>query len=545
MKGKVVNFCMALLNLLIGATIVIYVLKIPKEITELTVQEYKIVEILKIMIYIVFGLTTVLNVIGYFLNSRNALRKTGYLLAVFSVSFLFIKELPIVTFSVLAFLMIIFGTLKEHWIETNSISAISIIGIICIFCIVICGGCFIYKNLGSYILDKENENELAYKTDYFKYIKELDDKYNEVYINIKKDDLYGYINSKGEVVIDFQFDYASPFVPIVMNDKNFQMALVCKDGSTWIILKNLRKIMTYRTESMTDDYDAKKEELENVYYNILNQTEEMTFELEDAESSIVKIPAEEKDEISNVYTYSYNDKYNIVITESSFANGNSYVSVDKENPDIKYTLDCESLCYDENYLYIYRNGMIPFYDTSSKKQGWFTITGNKKVLTGKAQILDIFGDNILIKNHNDNTVYFIDSNSNCVSDVYKEIYIASDTRFIVKQSNNKYTIINENFEKVKDIEFDFVDVTLVKAGLIATGNSSNAIAFNDYDYAENMQLNIIDLDGNTVFENAKQIYNKYYNISNDTSITYAERYSEFLNNLKVINATFIGDEFYK
>jgi len=64
MRGKVVNFCMALLNLLIGTTIIVYALKIPREITELTVQEYKIVSIIKIVINVTFCVTTLLNIIG-------------------------------------------------------------------------------------------------------------------------------------------------------------------------------------------------------------------------------------------------------------------------------------------------------------------------------------------------------------------------------------------------------------------------------------------------------------------------------------------------
>ena len=69
MRGKVVNFCMALLNLLIGLTIIVYVIKIPRDITELTVQEYQIISIIKIVMYASFGLTTLLNIINYFLNN--------------------------------------------------------------------------------------------------------------------------------------------------------------------------------------------------------------------------------------------------------------------------------------------------------------------------------------------------------------------------------------------------------------------------------------------------------------------------------------------
>ena len=77
---------------------------------------------------------------------------------------------------------------------------------------------------------EENKNELAYKSDYFKYITELG--IEDVYINIKKDGKYGYINQNGEVVIDFLYDYASPFVGITAYNKHFDIALVCQNGSS-------------------------------------------------------------------------------------------------------------------------------------------------------------------------------------------------------------------------------------------------------------------------------------------------------------------------
>ena len=135
MKGKFVNFCMVILNLLLGASILIYTLKVPSEITELTVQEYNIVNIIKIVIYVGLGLTSLFNVIHYFVNDRDGMRKTGYLLAIFSLSFIFIKEWPMCIFSFLASIIIAISTIRERWVETNSVTAISIIGVIAIILI--------------------------------------------------------------------------------------------------------------------------------------------------------------------------------------------------------------------------------------------------------------------------------------------------------------------------------------------------------------------------------------------------------------------------
>jgi len=543
MRGKVVNFCMALLNLLIGTTIIVYALKIPREITELTVQEYQIINIIKILIYIVFGVTTFLNILQYFLNNRDNTRKTGYLISVFSVAFIFIKELPIAIFSILSGVIIIVSIIKERWVEKNSITAISIIGINMVMVAIIIGTCFIYKNLGLYILNKENENEIAYKQEYFKYITELE--ISEPYINVQRDGKYGYVNSKGETVIDFSFDYASPFVPIVVYDKNFQIALVCEDGRTRIILKNLRDVLTYRSQSMNEDYESKLKELEDVYYNTLGQTEKMHYEINEIENSIYKIPIYKELSDEYTYIYNYNEEYNLIVTKSNLGFGDTYDLVSKSNPNFKITLECEKLCYDEEFLYIYSNGNIPFYDISTKKQGWFTKYGDKRSLSGKAQIMEIFGDYVLIKNHNDNTIYFIDDKGAMVSSVYKELFVLGEDKFIVKNNKNKYIVINSAFEKVFESEWDFVDTSLLSVGILVFGTSNDTIDFNDYDFAKNMNLKMLDMNGNIIVDNLQQVYNKYYYISGDKTVSYSERYSEFLNNLKVMKSEFVGDEFYK
>ena len=461
MRGKFVNFCMAILNLLVGVSMLIYSLKIPSEITSLTVQEYNIVNIIKIIMYIGLGLANFFNVIHYFLNDRDGMRKTGYLIAVFSIAFIFVKKWPICIFSFIASIIIIISTIREHWIETNSITVISIIGIIAVILVVPIISCFTYKSLGAYILKKENEHELSYEQDYFKYITELDTR--DIYINVKKDGKYGYITQSGNVVIDFKYDYASPFVNISMYNKNFQIALVCENGTTQIIMKNSRKVLTYRSESMNEDYKAKTKELEDIYYNTLGQKEKMKYEIDTNYNSSYKLAAYENQEESGIIKFNYNDQYDILVSQSSLGYGDTYYLIGKGESAFKLQLDCEHLDYDEKYLYIFSNGTIPFYDTSIKKQGWFTNTGNKISLAGSAQILDVIGEKVLIKNYKDNTIYFINNKTEKLSDTYKEVFICGYDRFIVKNDKNKYMVIDSNFQKIFDSEWDFVDTSLVQA----------------------------------------------------------------------------------
>lgn len=233
------------------------------------------------------------------------------------------------------------------------------------------------KQFGAYVLSKENEHELAYKEDYFIYITPLD--IDDPYINVKKNGKYGYIIPNGDVVIDFKYDYASPFVNIYMNNKdnkpvNFQIALVCENGTSEIIMKNLRKVMTYRSESMDEDFEAKQEELKNIYYNVLGQTKEMEYEIDTNYNGIHRLEAYSVQPEEGVTRYNYNENYDIIVSTSSLGYGDSYYLVGKEESSFRLKLDCESLDYDENYLYIFSNNTIPFYDTSINKQGWFTKT---------------------------------------------------------------------------------------------------------------------------------------------------------------------------
>lgn len=545
MRGKTTNLFMAFLNILLGLLIIIYSIKIPQNITELTVQENQIVSVLRLVLYIIICCTTVLNVIEYFVNVQNSIRRTGYLIAFFAVAYFLVKHYIIGGIAIAGGLVILYGNLKEKWIELNSIGFISVIGVIMVACLIVSGMCFMYKNLGAYIIKKQNENELAYREDYFRYVTDIGR--DDVYINVKKDGKYGYINSRGETLIDFKYDYASPFVKIVSYDKEFEIALVCLDGRSQIILKNERVVMSYRTESLDNDYEAKMAELKDIYTNTMKQSGEMQFELSSVADSMTRIPVYSEKSESYTYRYDYNETYDILVTQSSMGLGDTYELAQKDDLTFRIKLDCEKLDYDENYLYIYSNGNIPFYDRSMKKQGWFTNYGRKVTLNGNGQILEFINGNILLKDHNKDTIYFInnDNEINVLSPSYKEIFIYDSDRYIVKKSNNKYTIVDGNYQSVINEEWDFVDLSLISQNIFIFGKTNGVINFNEYNYANNMKLKVYDRDGNVIIENVEQIYNTYYEISGDENQKYADRYSSFLNNLKKMDVEFVGDEFYK
>ncbi len=548
MKGKIVNLCIGCMNIFVGILFLVFTLVIPQDKTLLTVQESLVVNYIKLAIYAIIIASSILNFIQYINYKRTSGFNTAYFMSILAILFIFIKEPIVSSFSFVSGIMIIYKTLKENLVEIDSTTAISIVALIIAGIIVTIIFSFSYDYIGVSIKNKENENETKYKSDYFKYIVELG--IDDIYINTKVDGKYGYINQNGDIVIDFKYDYASPFVPINMYNKRFDIALVCIDGSTQIILKNERKVMSYRTESNNENYKAKEEELKNIYTNTLEQTEEFRYEYEDPNENIRKASVYEEASSDYTYRYDYNEEYDLIVTQSNLGLGDKYELAKKDNLDIRIDLQTSSLDYNYKYLKLFSNGTIPCYDLDMNLQGWFTSYGKKETMEAKAQILDFIDDKILIRDYNrrygaeNGVIYFIDNEtkSNVLSEKYKDIYITDD-RYIVQTSNNKYKVINKDFQNAFEGEFDFIDTSLANKNLYIVMDSNKDIEFNEYNFAK-MKLKLIDVNGNVILDNIEQIYSNYYEISNDKSKIYTERYNEFLEKITDIKYEFVGDSFY-
>ena len=540
MRGKIVNLCIGFMNLLFGVLVIIFTIHVPQDKTLMTIQENYVVKNIILYIYIILSTIVFTDAIQYYNHRRDTVFNTGYLIGIFSISFIFIKEPIIASFSILCGLIVIVKSIKENLVELDNTVAISISTLIMVAIVIISAVSLRYSSIGEHIKNKENKNELAYKSDYFKYITELG--IEDVYINIKKDGKYGYINQNGEVVIDFLYDYASPFVGITAYNKHFDIALVCQNGSSYIILKNGRKVLSYRTESSDDNFSAKLEELQYIYENTLGQTEKMQYEIQKVSNNINKVPIYQEISSDYTYRYDYNEEYDLIVTQSNLGLGDKYELAKKNDLNIKITLDAKNLPYDSSYLYLFSNGSIPFYDISKRVQGWFTSYGKKNEMSGKAQILDFIDDTILLKNYNDATIYFIDGTGRMLSDTYKDIYIYSD-RYIVKNNNSKFMVINKEFNKIFDEEYDVINPCLITQNLYLCMNTDSGIEFNDYGFAI-MKWKLVNYNGDVILDDIEQIYGEFYQISSDKSVAYANRYSDFIEELKDIKYDFVGDNFY-
>ncbi len=539
MRGKIVNLCIGFMNLLFGALIIVFTMCVPQDKTLMTVQENFVVGYVVKGIYLVMVAVALIDAFQSYNLRTDTTFNTGYIIGIFCLSFIFIKQPAIAAFSIISGIIVLFKSIKENLVEIDSTTAISVSIVVMAATAILGLLSFTYASIGESIKNKENKDELAYKSDYFKYITELD--IEDPYINVEKDGKFGYINPKGEVVIDFEYDYASPFIEITEYDKKFHIALVCKEGSSTIILKNKREVMSYRTESSDEDLGSKLEELENIYKNVLNQEGEMKYEIESITENKNKVPA--YSEISSEYTYryDYNEEYDLMVTQSSLGLADEYQLVKKDDSHIKVKLDTTKLDYDENYLYLFSNGTIPFYELSKRTQGWFTSYGSKNAMTGKAQILDFFGDRILLRNYNNNTVYFIDSCGTMLSEEYKGIYVCGEGRYIVKNSDESFKIIDDEYNNVFGREFATINPRLITQNLYITLDTTDDIKANEYGYAK-MNWSLLNYDGQVLLDGIQQIYDLYFTIPESGKKD--ENYENFENDLKTLNYEFVGDKFY-
>ncbi len=541
MRGKVVNLCISLMNILFGILIILYTKIVPQDKTLLTVQEDYVVGKILIGIYVVMILVSIIDLIQSYHHKSDTTFNTGYIIGIFSISFLFIKQPAIAFFSIICGLIILIKSLKENLVELNSTTAISI-SIVVMSAIAILGIITInYDTLGRRIKDKENKNELAYVDDYFKYVTELD--IEDIYINVKKDGKFGYINQNGETVIDFKYDYASPFIEITAYNKKFYVALMCENGSSYIKLKNERTVLSYRSESADENYKAKLEELQDIYKNTLKQTDDMKYEITEITNNIKKASVYDETPTDYTYRYDYNNEYDLIVTQSSIGLGDIYEFAKKDDLNIRIKLDTTALDYDSNYLYLFSNRAIPFYEISKSNQGWFSSYGKKNEMSGKAQILDFFDDRILLRNYNNNTVYFVDSSGNKLSDTYKDIYVLEEGRFIVSNEDGFFKIIDNEYNNIFEREYAVINTRLATENLFLVSDSTENIKFNDYNFAI-MNWNLINSNGEVIFDNIEQVYDQFYELPKDKKND-KENYLEFEKNLKDLKYDFVGDKFYK
>lgn len=356
---------------------------------------------------------------------------------------------------------------------------------------------------------------------------------------------WGYINSLGETKIEFVYDYALPFITIEQFGKKFDIALVCQGETASVILKNKRTVMNFKNDISIDDYLAQFERMQELYTDVFKQEGNIS-------DKLVSIPTNNMTTISRYesypYRYPFNDEYDIYITVSQTGGKNKYEFLKKSNPNVKVSIDCDNLKFDENNLYVYSNGYLPFYKTSEGIQGWYTKETKRVEMKGNIQILEFYGEQVLIKDYDQDIIYFANENGERVSPNYKDIFCLEDA-YIVMNENNKYIIIDKQFQKILDIEYDYINPIFIDKGLLLCANLPARVNFNNAGFPSNVEYDLVDsssgkkiglknIDG-TYIENPA--YTAVYYIINKKIVSSYDAYiKEFTN----IIYNFVGEEFY-
>ena len=533
MRGKVLNAVAALMNFLFGLVVIIFSFS-AVNVTRATPNELIVINQIKNIMLAVLCAVSFANFVLLIANRQSKVFVFAYLIALLADAFYFFDFDMIAILYLLSAFLICIQVLRENIIEKNNtifmiflsviIAAIGILGLYA----------FTYKDTVKDLDKKDAIGQIVYSEDTFRNISALG--IDDLYINVKQNGKWGYINERGEKIIDFKYDYASPFVKIRKFDKDFEVALVCQDDKACLILQNERVVFSYKNTISVNDYDAQIEKLELIYTDTLNQEESFEDNIISCKTEDIRKIAAYKDE---KYLYPITDDYDIHIKVSSQAGIKNKYELIKRTGDtnVNMNIDCDNLEFDEDYLYVYKNGYLPFYKTSEKMQGYYNENMERIDMGGNAQILEFYGNDILLKDYNENLIYFMDSSGNILSDKYKDIYTYNDG-YIVKMQNNKYTLIDKKYKKSIDKEFDYINPTLIDKGLLICADLPKEIKFNDANIPVNIQYSLMNLKGEIIAKD----YTGIYNLSNKNEGYEIEDYIDNLTNIKY---RFIGEEFYE
>lgn len=531
MRSRITNAILGLMNFVFGGLILFYSFYIP-ELNTATENEAIVANDLYRYIFILMIIVSFINLIALFFNRKDKILVLAYVVSIISSSFYFFDIKFIAILYVLSALLIEIQVLRENVIVQSNTFFLILVSIVIVSIGILGINCITYKDKVSKLDKIENQDKIEYDENFFKYVTELDDK--DLYINVQKNGKWGYINLNGQQKIDYKYDYASPFIPIDKFDKKFDVALVCSGDSSYLILKNERVVFSYKNNINVNDYNAQLKKLKDIYINVLKQNDFESKIINPVTKNFNKIEVYEEES----YRYPFNNEYDILITVSQSGTKNRYEFIKKGSNNIKVSIDCDNLIFDEKYLYVYSNGYLPFYKNSENIQGWYTKDTKRIEIKGNIQILEFFDDLILVKNYDEDRYYFINENKDIVSPKYLDIYITPNY-YIVKNETGYYEIIDTNFNKIMDLDnINFVNTTFLNYGILICSNISNNIEFNEQKYPTNLSYKLININENVIIGEG---YSNIYNIilRNEGSL------DDFINKITDIEYSFIGEKFYE
>ena len=555
MGGKLTNILIGVSNIFLGLLIFVY--EYVNKLGSVSFTKYQniVMTKLKIFVLIYIAINVCINISYIFLNKMDTKLKKSYALFIPILGYMFYGHYAFGIIGILSGSIIIYNILRKNFVEMENNISMSVSSVLIFITMILSASIIFNSYFATKLKEKDQIGVKKYDENFFKLVSPVeneDQKYKTAYINIKKGNKFGYINKKGEEVVPFDLDFATPFYLIEKNDQKYYIAGFTKGEFTEIVLKNGRSVMSYKSENEIYDYNARISEFEKVVKDVI-KPKIFQIEIPKFDNYYVYSKAyneksrEERQEEGQknawTYRYDYSDDYDVLITESNMDNKNKYEFARKDDLDKRIKLDAEYLIYDKDKLYTLPGGYIPFFSPKEKMSGYFEPDGKRKKLKGMAKILYVEKDRVLIRNEKNQTTYFIDAKTGKeASPVFKEIIVdAENGRYIVKTSGNKWMLLNKNLERVFREEFDIVKTDLLKEGIYIFGNFPENIEFNEYNYAK---INYIFANGNMeVIANNVNFFYDAYDKFNKKDIT-PNDYEEFKNEVSSPKPNKILDKYY-
>ena len=329
MKGKKTNIFLGILNIILGLLLIMYVwYMLHNNKLELTRHQRFVMNIEH---NIIFGISVVICFINFvfsIFNMKKGYYFVFYLFSLVGIITFFTPSYIYPIFTIISGILIIRTLSKNNYIEKDNffVSTIIIImmGIIGLSAISLSQ----YKKIAEYIKKREDINLTAYNPEYFKYVEEIPDK--SIYINVKLNGKYGYINKSGETKIDFKYDYATPFYKIRAYDKTFELAAVSTKNTTDVIMKNERKVMSYNSEYANEDHEGKRDEFVKILKDVIGE-KNPELEVSNKYNGFATRNIYEDTKNSNEKRYQFTDKYDVLIQKSEITEKEIYTLVTKRD----------------------------------------------------------------------------------------------------------------------------------------------------------------------------------------------------------------------
>ena len=336
-------------------------------------------------------------------------------------------------------------------------------------------------------------------------------------IKVKKNGKWGYIDNKGNIIVDFIYDDCAEFIEVEVtnNNKKYYIAPVLSGNKLSLITNENKTIGTFTNKEKTSSLDCvgitgkigenlkdygkelnlKIKVKDNEYIrnidllNVKDERYEYAFGDPNGTETIFEIR-----DISDKEEYNTKLIYNTINGEYTYNNRRMNISNKKLNINGKIYLDREG-----TILKTYKNGYIPICNFEKNIFGWIDLKGETHYLNGEVQILDFIDDYILVKMNN-KRICFINYQGNIVSNLYREITILPNG-YIVKKDNNKNVYIDKQFKEITE-EYDIMDGCRAEQGILIVANLPQNFENNFTNtLPSNLFFNIVNINSGKVVSN--------------------------------------------